>query len=860
MLKHARWAVLAVVASSLLFACSDEKLDLTVKVRMEGKPVAQARVTVDKKEQGFTDADGVFARVLKKKPGAVVEIVVVKEIPGYRIKPWKTTFPMKHPSSGNLGVAVVEADLQALHTVTIVAIDKNGPVPDAVVKARGIAAGKTDAQGTFVYEYKDRPKEGLELEVTKPGYAAWRKTGPVEPAQRIEALLAKRVTVLVSALMEEYGQSIPLPGIAVSIDSKAAGTTDARGLLVYAHEGTQGGTVPLVLSARGYLPETWRTSIVLEGDVSVQRYFTPTAPRPVRTGIYRFAGNTPDTDQKDMLVRIEAAVAAQLFKNTCFREVPTSTLRSEMKLAKLNIDTITTKGWLGAPLKKTVDVIILGSVARDNKGFLIETRFHTAGGNLILSRITRAKSAGDIHSTARDIANAALEQFPFEGTIVSAEGDRYRLNLGKAGYKIATGTVFTVMMPRLDENGKVSGFRETGRLQVKKAEENGSWSEIVDLKQGEKISVGDRVVRRFSRDGEEEDAHDYFLLSVKGGLWPDVAPLPAVNIYVNEEWLGTTGPDGTAEVPVPLGKNVTFLLYRHGYQHLTGTVKIEKNRDTREFTLLVNTALFRVDSEPRSAAVFVDGEMIGRTPILDGKPVNLGFHRVKVSLGGDYRDWEEVVEFSKKEESRVGKARIILHKDCLRIGERAEQKGDLEAAILSYKSAGKGHPDFITAHHRLARIYLDEKNDYDGAIREFEIVLATPGEPGDRHLVSKQFAAAFMNLGHAYYEKGIALEQTDQKAAAKNFAKAIQNLEVAKQNVRFFPNDHYDEAVHDTYYYTALSQHKLYELTGKSGNQNSANRAWREYFDSFPRKLEGESAYEQARERARKYRNQIKNR
>jgi hypothetical protein len=78
--------------------------------------------------------------------------------------------------------------------------------------------------------------------------------------------------------------------------------------------------------------------------------------------------------------------------------------------------------------------------------------------------------------------------------------------------------------------------------------------------------------------------------------------------------------------------------------------------------------------------------------------------------------------------------------------------------------------------------------------------------------------------------------------------------------MRFFPNDHYDEAVHDTYYYMALSYHKLYQLTGKSGNLNSANRAWREYFDFFPRKLEGDSDYEQARETARKYRDQIKNR
>jgi len=64
--------------------------------------------------------------------------------------------------------------------------------------------------------------------------------------------------------------------------------------------------------------------------------------------------------------------------------------------------------------------------------------------------------------------------------------------------------------------------------------------------------------------------------------------------------------------------------------------------------------------------------------------------------------------------------------------------------------------------------------------------------------------------------------QKDKEAAAQNFAKAIQNLQIAKQNARFFPNVHYDEAVHDTYYYTALSYHKLYLITRKNNLLSNA--------------------------------------
>ena len=151
-------------------------------------------------------------------------------------------------------------------------------------------------------------------------------------------------------------------------------------------------------------------------------------------------------------------------------------------------------------------------------------------------------------------------------------------------------------------------------------------------------------------------------------------------------------------------------------------------------------------------------------------------------------------------------------------------------------------------------LYLDEKNDYDAAIREFESVLSLPE---NQQLVHKQFSVAFTNLGHAYYQKGNALVAKDKQGAAQNFAKAVQNLQMAKQNTRFFPTARYDEAVHDTYYYNALSYHKLYQITKKPAVLNSAQLAWREYFDFFPKRLEGNSAYEQSRQAAQKYWDQI---
>jgi hypothetical protein len=64
--------------------------------------------------------------------------------------------------------------------------------------------------------------------------------------------------------------------------------------------------------------------------------------------------------------------------------------------------------------------------------------------------------------------------------------------------------------------------------------------------------------------------------------------------------------------------------------------------------------------------------------------------------------------------------------------------------------------------------------------------------------------------------------------------------------------------VHDTYYYLALSYHKLYLVSKKRALVDKANLAWREYFDFFPKNLEARSNFVKIRNSARKYWDQIK--
>jgi hypothetical protein len=841
------------LTTALLGACG-ERLDIEVKARIDGQPAAQARVVVDREELGVTDAQGVFAKQIRKKAGAEIDVTVTKEMPGYRIEPWKSTFLVKLPKEGQTDTYRFEAELKAMRYVTLRASEKGAPLSEAKVTVGGKEAGVTDAKGEFVYLYRTQPAKGVEFNVAKTGYSPHRAVRRFEPGEVIEVALNRQAVVAIKALTDEYGRASGVPGLSVSIDGKTVGKTDAQGSYTYTYRGEPGKKAAIALAAPGYIPGAWKTTVKLEGQVNLQRYFYPTTPKPIRIGIYRVVGNTPGVDLKDVAAQAEQALAAQLFKFPAFREVPGERLQAEVKQRKLSIDRIAARGWQDTPLRATVDMIVLGSIAKDGDGYLAEAKFHTAGGKIIFSEIARARSARGIEGAVRDIVSNVIERFPFEGTVIGAEDDRYRINIGRS-WRIGRGTEFTLTTPTFAEGGKVAGYRETGRMEVRRGDDASSLAEVATLKKGEKVQIGDRVVRRTGREGEEGDRRTTFLLSAKGGVGTDINPLAGTNVYLNGEWKGATGTNGQAEIPLRLGRNYSLMLYRHGYQQLAGKISVDKSGEAREFVLAANNALFKVDSTPSSATVYIDDEQVGKTPIAGGKLITLGFHSVRLTYGEDYRDFFEVMEFTKKEEDRTGERRIVLQRDFLKIGDRARQKGDVESAIKAYAATGRDHPDYAEAHRRLGAIYLDDKEDYDRAIAEFEAVLALPE---NEQLIYKQFAVTFTNLGHAYCEKGNRLANSDRDAASKHFAKAIKALQTAKQNTRFFPKAEYDEAVHDTYYYTALSYHKLYLITKQPAVMNSASLAWREYFDFFPKKLEGNPPFVQAREAARRYRDQIR--
>src|SRR5712692_9286275 len=176
--------------------------------------------------------------------------------------------------------------------MTLAATDKGVPVGDATVKVNDKEVGKTDARGEFVYEYKNLPKTGVTVTVRKTGYSTWHKTGELEPGRRSEVALSRRTLINVTALTEQYGYTRGVAGVVVTLDERPVGKTDDRGAYTFTDDGAPGKKVRLALSAPGHIPDEWKTLVTLEGQVNIQRYFSPATPGQIRVGVHRFAGNT----------------------------------------------------------------------------------------------------------------------------------------------------------------------------------------------------------------------------------------------------------------------------------------------------------------------------------------------------------------------------------------------------------------------------------------------------------------------------------------------------------------------------------------------------------------------------------------
>ncbi|MBW1644646.1 MAG: hypothetical protein JRJ76_17650, partial [Deltaproteobacteria bacterium] len=551
MVKQIIRLIFILLSFILIFACETGKkaeFELQVEVTLDGKFASDARVLIGSDELGITDNSGYFSKKIKKQPGSEIHLSVHKEARGYNIEPWKDSFVLKLPKDGVVDTYKFRAALKSKKYFTIFVSEDGTPIESASIRIDGELGAKTDENGEYVYNYQSLPEKGVDLKISKDGFSSWHRKVKAKPGQILEVALSikeevkeavvvvkpvekaipakapakakprksKSLKSTVSVVTRTYSYGIlkPVSRVIVHVNGKQIGKTNSKGALTFKYKGRIDKEAKLTLSAPGYIPAKWETSIAAKGRQTIHRLFYPEKPKPIKVGLYGYVNNSPEEDLSEVLNRIEEAISNNMFIYSSFSEVPKAMLRDNMVRASLDMETVS--GWQKTRLIRTVDMIISGSVTKDDSGMTIETTVNTANGNIILSQINKVRKKKNIKNTAKLIVKNIIDQFPFEGVIDAIEEDSYRLNLGKLDYKIRRGNEFSYTVATSNSSGKFTGFREAGMLKVNETEDAKSWVKIVAVNEGDEVKIGDRIVRRRYLEEEKAATKDSFTLLARG--------------------------------------------------------------------------------------------------------------------------------------------------------------------------------------------------------------------------------------------------------------------------------------------------------------------------------------------------------
>ena len=809
-------AAVGVLAFGLAWSgCRKEPPTLTLKfkaVTPQGEALPGVSVEALGKVQGQTDAEGKLSFTFTKGVGEEVALSAALDRPGMQFKPWKQTVVVRkweeeRPETREYSI---EAKLEPAALAATIDLQSGGaPATGAEIRIDGKPA-KLDPSGHVTVELGTSMSRSAKVSVRLKDFQPFDQTASLRAGETFVVPLVKIGAVYAKILVayEAMERTVPVPGADVVLGGKPIGKTDATGTLKYQAPDKEGD---LEVKKDGFLPQPATAKAPARKAAQIVVELVPREAPVYRIALLPPKSGTPgDTEIDAALPEIGDKLSDQVFAHACFEK---------------------------AENEKTADAVISVLVTRSEGGLLLSVKMAWVKGRSIGGFAETGKSSR-IKPLAEAVSSKILEVFPFEGHVLGFEEGRVITSLGSAkdrrvtkGHAVALYHWDGSIPPKL---------APLGRAVVRRVD--AEFSRVELQKGGQPPVVGDTVV--LLPRAAEAAFDSAVALTVKAGREGSERPFGDVSVYRDGIWVGVTSATGEIRVPVGSGEKHVFLFVRGGIKPYQEEIKVGPAPEEKTVMLPQTLTRLKMESQPSGARVLVDDAEVGMTPL--ETDVLMGFHRVKLEVAGEeWRTYDKVMEFKALEEDYTGARRITLQKNVLSQSDALVQKGDVDGAIALLAQVQPGHPDYSSAHHRLAGIYLDDKQDAAKAIAEYQKVLDLPE---NRELVNKRFAVTFLNLGRAYYLLG----------TPESYQKAIDELLIARSNKRFFPQDKHDQATHDTLYFLALASHKLYHARGEEGLLQETSARWKEYFDFFPASLQSHEDVKQARAGAEHYYEEVR--
>lgn len=696
----------------------------------------------------------------------------------------------------------------------------------------------TTKRGRCVVRFQVSPSQRVTFVAKKKGYKTVSKTVKVKDNGVLRFDLEKGNGIDFFATTRRYNYIKGLKDTEVYIDGKIVGKTDEFGRFSYFHTGSKDDLIDVMLKPQGYLPEVYQTDFVIQGPMTVVKYFAPKEPPVAKIGVLpiRFTGDNSDDAAKNFKGLVRPIITRKIADLDAFRRVGISSVQKGFEESELTVSQATKQGWNDTDLKSMVDALIVPTIASSGGETRLEISVVDSLGRVLAA--AREDLSGENKRKMIDQAVATVVEkierlFPFEGTLTEAK-ENLVINIGSSHKRaLSKGDQVFVWGVQSDKTGKKREHNHIATLEVTEVLEDSSNMKLVwkaaraALQRGDLVQI-ERTANRdlfVSKEDFKKQNNSYFAVKTNG----EKKPVESANLYFNGSWIGTTGKDGTLRFPQNIiGQSGDVQVTKPGYASITKKLDLDKNKTVTIF-IQHKKAYLKISSKPSGAKVFADGKLIGKTPV--NKSISLNGEFVELEIKGikGYKDFKTVAELDDSTLDLTGPKRVLLEIDYLRPAIDSLESGNVDLALKKLSEIEPSHSDYLKARHTMAETYLSISDDPENAIKEFSTVTSNPEVSSFR---DKRYVSAFVNLGVSHFKFAEKLgKDKDWEKVVLNYKNAISQFDKAKPYLRFISRSAYGKVVHSVSFHAALAKHRIALITKDRGLLEDAYEDWRNYVE-----------------------------
>ena len=853
--------------------------------RLDRNPLPAADVYLNQRFIGRTDWKGFFNIDIDLTVGESYTLRIEKDREGYVYGPWETSFraaadrkkkrerkeePEEQKPSlegefdvlaeiekAELGRATLYdkyyflAILDGYMYYTVKVKGKGGRnVRDAAVIVNGNMDGYTDESGLYTVKYDGDDSRRDTVQVFKEGEHIWKKRVDISPSDHIDIDLSSMLLIDLYAYTENYEMVSGIRGAQVFINEQWIGRTGRSGYFGHPYEDEQGVDGELTLRIEypeGFYPKEEESSFIIQDDLQKLSYagfsYSKQATAP------RIAVITPQiSDRRNALLSRRADDMKRSLENYLsiggiFSTVPGRNITDLFEQFGLSIGKNGTD-WSEIPfLKNEVDGIIFGNLSSAENDFLVELYGIDYTGKII-GQLERRVSLRDFQLIPDFFIEQFKGNFPYEGTIWAID-KKIHLNIGTR-HGVEVNDKFYSLLNYYDAIKQDYSKKRVAKLRITEVTGNSSSGELESISEGHLLEPGGKV-RRFSEPAQALKQLPITIMVTSGRN-----RISGANIYLDDQWTGQTDEEGNMTVFLTESATADILVYKEGYIPVKIDIKAQEGEDSYRINLKQGETKLAIDSEPRGALLFINGEFMGNTPVVRN-PIELpyGFHRIELKLDG-YKDYNQYLKFSERRLSLTGDERIVLYEDILGQAENAYDDGELDETLHILRKVDEKHPDYTKAMEFCGYIYLRHFRKYEESIACYSRAIDLKRKTAEISVVS------YYNYGQACYNRAEELYYDSSLRSQSYYQLALEIFNVVKERRSRLLSSGRKQIYQDVLFYVGVSHQKLYYLTSLREYLSKAHYSWIDYFDFFDNNLFKDSYYENQYRIAESYREEIK--